>query len=174
MPVDDQGSFEDRYKLIPRVLIFVTRGESILLLKGSPNKRLWANLYNGIGGHVEKGEDIHSAALREFYEETGLDLIDPWLCAVAAIDTDKQIGIGMFVFRGGISPGEPKSSSEGTLEWIPIKKIKALPLVEDLPVLVPMIMEIRKTDPPLFLHYFYDDKIKLVIRSGNKVHLSSN
>ena len=39
--------------LIPRVLIFLTRGESILLLKGATTKRLWADKYNGIGGHAD-------------------------------------------------------------------------------------------------------------------------
>ena len=57
MPKSDQGVRNDRYKIIPRTLIFVTRGEQVLLLKGAVHKRLWANQYNGIGGHVEQGED---------------------------------------------------------------------------------------------------------------------
>ena len=52
MPKSDQGVRNDRYKIIPRTLIFVTRGEQVLLLKGAEHKRLWANQYNGIGGHV--------------------------------------------------------------------------------------------------------------------------
>jgi len=72
MPVTDQGLNQDRYMLIPRTLIFLTRGDKILLIKGAANKRLWANLYNGIGGHIEPGEDILSAARRELKEETNL------------------------------------------------------------------------------------------------------
>jgi len=62
MPVTDQGVNPDRYQLIPRTLIFLTRGESVLLLKGASHKRLWAERYNGVGGHVEQGEDILSTS----------------------------------------------------------------------------------------------------------------
>ena len=167
MPVNDQGLFYDRYQIIPRVLIFVTRGESVLLIKGSPQKRIWANLYNGIGGHVEKGEDILTAAYREFYEETGLNLLNPWLCAVVTIDTGKGTGIGMHVFRGEMSPGKPKGTSEGLLEWVPLGDIQNVPLVEDLPVLIPKIMEIKKNSSPLFLHYNYSENDTMVIYSGD-------
>ena len=61
----DQGITNDRYTIIPRTAIFLRRGDLVLLLKGAPTKRLWANKYNGLGGHVESGEDLLSAAKRE-------------------------------------------------------------------------------------------------------------
>ncbi len=169
MPAKDQGVFEDSYKLIPRVLVFATHKDSILLLKGSPQKPLWPNLYNGIGGHVEKGEDILSAARREFHEETNLEAIKLWLCALITINTGEDIGIGMYVFRGGTSSMEFKSSSEGDLEWIPIDRIKSIPLVEDLPILLPRIMALNENASPLFLHYYYDENDKLIIRSWDEI-----
>ena len=57
MPVSDQGINLNRYMLIPRTAIFVRRGNSYLLLKGSPTKRLWAEKYNGLGGHVDSGQN---------------------------------------------------------------------------------------------------------------------
>jgi 8-oxo-dGTP diphosphatase len=48
--------------IIPRVAVFLRRNDSYLLLKGAPTKRLWANKYNGLGGHIERGEDVLSAA----------------------------------------------------------------------------------------------------------------
>jgi 8-oxo-dGTP diphosphatase len=49
MPQSDQGVTKDRYTVIPRTAIFLRRGDSYLLLKGAPTKRLWANQYNGLG-----------------------------------------------------------------------------------------------------------------------------
>ena len=98
MPQSDQGITRDRYMLIPRTVIFLRRGESYLLIKGAPIKRLWAGKYNGVGGHVERGEDVLSAAKRELKEETGLDA-GLWLCGTVIVDVD-GFGICLFVFSG--------------------------------------------------------------------------
>lgn len=80
--------------LIPRVLVFVIRGDSVLLIKGSHHKRLWADKYNGIGGHLERGEDVLFAAQREFLEETGLHA-DLHLCGMVIVETGTNPGVGM-------------------------------------------------------------------------------
>lgn len=163
MPASDQGVNLERYMLIPRTLIFLTRGENILLIKGAPDKRLWANLYNGIGGHVELGEDILTAARREIQEETKLHIDDLWLCAVVTINTSQNPGIVLFIFRGECSEGEPLSSGEGNLEWVPYQEIDTLPLVEDLPSILEHIMPMRVGQPPLAAHYYYTKDGKMSI-----------
>src|SRR5512143_2963414 len=122
MPKTDQGidvSFQrQRYSVIPRTLVFVTRGELVLLLRGSPQKRIWANKYNGIGGHVERDEDIYFAAQREVREETGLDVEGLRLVGLINIDSDQPTGIMLFVFTAQSQSGDPIPSEAGALEWI--------------------------------------------------------
>lgn len=169
MPCSDQGINFERYLLIPRTLIFLLKGENILLLKGNENKRLWAGMYNGIGGHVERGEDVLSAAHRELGEETGLEVQDLWLCGLITIDTGEHIGVGIYVLRGEVpSMGREyheqiPPSSEGSLEWIPVSQINSLPLVEDLPVLLPRVLAAKRNDPPFSAHYWYDETDRLMI-----------
>ena len=170
MPASDQGVSSDRYTLIPRTLIFLTQGDFILLLKGRSHKRLWANQYNGIGGHIERGEDILTAARRELKEETALSLDDLWLCGVITVDVGDRPGILIFVLRGELDQDAPLAESrlvaspEGSLEWVPVSRAYNLPLVEDLPALLPRLLAARRDRTLFFAHYTYADNGKLVIK----------
>lgn len=155
MPVEDQKISLEKYQIIPRVLIFATRGDQLLLIKGAADKKTWPNLYNGIGGHIEQGEDVLSAAKREFLEETGLKLNNPQLKMIVTIDINTNPGIGMFVFSGEAGNGSLQQTKEGAPTWVNPKGLTNYPLVEDLPTIIPLVINAGKQDHILFAHYRY-------------------
>ncbi|RLT40694.1 MAG: NUDIX domain-containing protein [Chloroflexi bacterium] len=174
MQASEQGvgrGTSGRYAVLPRTLIFVTSinpasgGEEMLLLKGAPTKRLWANQYNGIGGHVEAGEDFLVAAQRELVEETGLRTVALSLRGLINIavhtDADAPSGVAVFVFTGETDERSVHCGSEGGLHWIPVAAVGCLPLVDDLYQLLPLL---RQSQTMIYGHYQPDAAGKMIYR----------
>lgn len=145
-----------RHTVIPRVLVFVLNGDDVLLLKGAPDKRIWANRYNGVGGHVEAGEDVYAAALRETREETGLAVHDLRFRGLVHIDAGAETGIMLAVFSARSERRETIPSAEGTLEWVPLARLDEYDLVADVPVLLARLAGAGQEDGPFFARYWYD------------------
>lgn len=154
MPKSAQRIDQDRYQVTPRTLIFLFNTKNqVLLLRGAANKRLWAGLYNGIGGHVEAGEDILESALRELYEETGIQGIPLHFCGQIMIDVDPGMGVGVFVFCGTYEGQYFQPSEEGALAWVDLDGFDRVPLVGDLQLLIPKIAGFHPGDPLLIGKY---------------------
>lgn len=153
-----------RYTVIPRTLVFITRDDRVLLLRGAPTKRIWANKYNGVGGHIEHDEDVYAAALREVREETGLEVENLHLVGLINIDGDQPMGIMLFIFTAASRSGDPIPSEEGSLEWISRDQLAQIDLVEDLPTILPRALDLPPNALPFFAHYHYDEQERLVIR----------
>lgn len=160
-----------RYQVVPRTLIFVTSvnpatgSEEMLLIKGAPTKRLWANKYNGIGGHIEAGEDFLAAAHRELAEETGLANVDLILRGLINIavqpDGDAPSGVGVLIFTGHTASREIAASDEGGLHWIPLADLVSRPLVDDLYQLLPLL---RNSQAMIYGHYQPNDSGEMTYR----------
>ena len=165
MGVQAQGVSQERYALIPRVLVFpVDEKGHVLLLKGAINKKIWADLWNGPGGHLEAGEGVLEAAKRELLEETGLSSGKLIHCAQIVVDTGTKPGIIFFVFKAKQLSGELRSSDEGELAWFTQNQALKQNLVEDLYPLLPLVMRHRASENPFWGHYSYDKYDQLVMR----------
>ena len=162
MGAKDQGAdaTTGRWLVIPRTLCFVTHGNDLLLLKRGPHRRVFPNKYNGVGGHIERGEDPTTSAIREILEETGLRVKNTRLRGIINIDAGQDTGIMLFVYTGEALSRDVVQSDEGTLEWVPLDEVQNKELVEDLPLLLRRVFG----PEPFSAHTSYDDEDNLVMR----------
>ncbi len=162
MSLDGQRLDPDRYTIVPRTISFIVRQNEILLIKLADDRTRWSGRYNGIGGHIEPGEEPLSAARREVLEETGL-APDQQLCGVVTVDTGACPGIGLFVFVGEAVESDLSAGPEGAPTWLPIDRLADYDSVEDLDFLIPQALKAQSENSVFFAAYSYDTRGKLQI-----------
>ena len=106
--------------------------------------------YNGLGGKMERGEDVVGCMRREIREEAGIDCEQMQLRGTInwpGFGKQGEDWLG-FIFLITRFTGTPRTqNSEGTLEWIPVARILELPLWEGDRHFLPMVFD---NDPRAF------------------------
>lgn len=101
-----------------------------ILLLFKPSRQKWFLP----GGKAEFGENIIQTGVREFYEETGLQLKQAQLGAITTVVVEEELEKKewmLYTIKGIGSSGElVKENREGTLEWHHVDKIDELPMFE--------------------------------------------
>jgi 8-oxo-dGTP diphosphatase len=144
---------------VPRTLVFIRRGDEYLLIHKKKKNSYGFGKMNGVGGHIEKGEDPFTSACREVLEETGLTISQIELCAILFIDIGDTPGIEVFVFRAEYEGGQISQSDEGILEWKSLEEIRSIEQVlDDVPMLIDLCKNHKKGKSPQFVKYSYDEK----------------
>jgi 8-oxo-dGTP diphosphatase len=100
--------------------------------------------YNGLGGKLDRGEDVVACIRREIREESGLECE-----ALLLRGTVSWPGFGKhgedwfgFVFRIDRFRGELfASNAEGDLEWVEVERVLELPLWEGDRHFLPLVFE---------------------------------
>lgn len=124
------------------VLCLVHRGD--LLLLQNRVKADWRG-YALPGGHVEPGESIVDAVIREMREETGLEVKHPHLCGVKQFPI-KDGRYLVFLFETEEFSGILCSSREGEMKWIPRGELSQYDTVEDLEELLDVMLKPELTE----------------------------
>ena len=101
-------------------------------------KKDWKG-YTLPGGHIETGESIVDAVVREMKEETGLTIKAPRLCGVKQFPIEGGRYI-VFLFETDQFEGKLVDSEEGKMHWVKISELSNVNLVNDFEELIEVMM----------------------------------
>lgn len=124
------------------VLCLIRDGSRILLQNRVKND--WCG-YTLPGGHIEPGESVVEAVIREMREETGLTVIRPHLCGIKQFPIEAGRYL-VFLFTADEFTGELRSSVEGAVEWIERERLPELPTVKDFAQLLSVMEDESRTE----------------------------
>jgi 8-oxo-dGTP diphosphatase len=111
----------ERFRLRAAVHLFLLRGEEVLLLRRF-NTGYEDGNYSVIAGHLDGGEEVVAAAIREAREETGITILPDDLTVVGVMHRrEADEGIDFFLaasrWAGTIANKEPDKCD--ALAWFP-------------------------------------------------------
>lgn len=139
------------------VLCLLHNGDNYLLQDRIKND--WRG-YTLPGGHIENGESIVDAVIREMKEETGLTVFNPKLCGVKQFPIKGGRYI-VFLFCADKFEGELRSSEEGTMHWIHKKDLENVNLVNDFNELLQVMLDENLSE---FQYVAKEDKWDIVLK----------
>lgn len=139
------------------VLCLIQNGDEYLLQDRV--KEDWKG-YTLPGGHIENGESVVDAVIREMKEETGLTILNPRLCGVKQFPIKNGRYI-VFLFQADRFEGEVVSSNEGSMHWISKNKLSDIDTVEDLGELLQVMLDENLSE---FQYIIEDGEWKMILK----------
>ena len=107
-------------------------------------KKDWRG-YTLPGGHIESGESIVDAVVREMKEETGLMIKSPRLCGVKQFPIEGGRYI-VFLFETDQFEGKVVDSDEGKMHWVKVSELLNVNLVDDFDELIEVMLSDTLTE----------------------------
>lgn len=154
--------------MIKTSLCYLTYNDEYLMLyrnkkQNDPNEGKWI----GVGGKLEANESPTECAIREIYEETGIQIANSNLtaCGIVHFMSDTFDDEDMYLFKASLNIKPPISDcNEGTLKWIKSDELLSLPMWEGDKVFLEKMAN-NITDIKLTLVYSKDKLVNVIDES---------
>lgn len=120
-------------KIRKAVRVFLIKDNKVVAIKYK--RKIDIDYYDIPGGKIEENETSEQAAIREFKEETGIEIKNPVYKGNVIVEYPKRI-FDFDIYITNTYIGEPKEFEENSSMWIDIEKLmkeeKVFPSIEIL------------------------------------------
>ena len=144
-------------------LCYIERdGQYLMLHRVKKEHDINRDKWIGIGGKFEEKESPEECLLREVREETGLTLTRYAYRGLVTFVSDRWDTEYMHLFTADGFTGDLIDCDEGTLEWVPLERVPALPTWEGDRI----FLDLLARDVPFFslkLEYEGDTLVRAVL-----------
>ena len=144
---------KERIAHLNSTVCYLKKDNKVLMIKFS---KKWGQVFAPPGGKFETGESPLDCIIREYYEETGLTLINPRLQGISYWK-DSVEGI-IFVYTAEDFKGDLTASEEGSLEWIRLEDLQNIPQFDQNEKFTPYLFKKELFEGKFLL----DDKCKVL------------
>ncbi|MBF0777797.1 NUDIX hydrolase [Streptococcus cuniculi] len=112
-------------------ICYLDNGKELLLLyRNKKEHDVHAGKWIGVGGKLEKGETPQECAVREIFEETGLQAKPVLRGIITFPEFTPDHDWYTYVFTATEFEGDLIDCDEGTLEWVPYEDVLSKPTWE--------------------------------------------
>jgi len=137
------------------IVILEAENRWLMLKRNRPPNQ---GLFVPVGGKLENGESPRAAAIREVWEEAGLEIQDVQYRGLLVDSSPNDYNWTCFVYHAKVNYFPPPDCNEGLLTWIPRESFATLPIPVTDPYLYPLIL----SDKPFFLNAIYSRENNLM------------
>ena len=121
----------ERVELTTLTMVTDAQGRMLVQDRLDPN---WGGICFP-GGHVEPGESVVCAAIREVFEETGLRIENPQLCGIKQFPIEGGRYL-VLLFKTNRFSGNLRSCEEGPVFWLAPEELSGYRLSDQFPELL--------------------------------------
>ena len=120
------------------------RSKVLMIHRNARPKDQHLGKYNGLGGKLERDEDIAAGMVREIAEEAGISLTSMQLRGTISWPGFGKSGedwLGFIFLIDGFEGTPLESNPEGSLEWVDITALDTLPMWEGDRQFLPLVFD---------------------------------
>ena len=137
-------SEEKDYTVLLRTLSFIFNEQNEVLLIERAGDKFDGGMFNALGGHIEKGEDLYEGALREVIEEAGFTPDKTELVGIVHATNFFGKNVVVTITKSFTDKKDFVDSEEGKLKWVKVEDLEKYNVYQDLRIYIERILSSEK------------------------------